>query len=268
MKKIIISIVSAAFSVVFLCTAVFAADYKIDVPDGTLTSTELQVLEDSAQQAAQETGFNIVLLVSNDVGSDKSDRGVVDYADVYYENVFGKNTDGILLLINDDTKYDYISTSGVCINYFTDRRIDNMFTYFTDYIYDGNYYGAMKEFLNQVTKNYHNGIPSNQYTVDVDAEQTQRIVTGVLVGSIAGLIFAFIFYRSVSGRYKKIKPYQRSSYIEAGKSRFTESRTQYVRSYTVSTQSSSSGGRGGGGGRSSSHHSSGGGSHGGGGHHR
>ena len=96
-------------------------------------------------KAVEETGFSICVVITDNIGSDKSDRQVVDYADVYYEDYCGMNTDGILLLINNDTKYDWISTSGNCIDMFYDA-IDPIFDNIYDYIVDGNLEKAIYRF--------------------------------------------------------------------------------------------------------------------------
>ena len=67
---------------------------------------------DSIQSASELAGFNVGVVITDNVGSDKSNKAVVRLADKYYDGFFGENTDGVLLLINNDTNYDVISTSG------------------------------------------------------------------------------------------------------------------------------------------------------------
>ena len=142
MRRILCFFASAVICAVMLCVPSFAAEkasaWVVDDANAFSGSDEKTILQ-AATEAADATGFNIVVFTSDNVGSDKSDSAVTDFADLKYESLCGMNTDGILLFINFDNKYDRISTSGVCINYFSDARIDRIFDDIWDDLVDGNY---------------------------------------------------------------------------------------------------------------------------------
>lgn len=280
MKKILSFIATVSLAASVLCAPAYADSsmYRIDDLCDKLSSSEELELQKIADQLTDYTGFNVIILISDDVGSDKSDRAVVDYADCYYDNWFGVDTDGILLLINEDTNYDIISSSGICLKYYTDSRIDQMFDYFYDYVRSGDYYTASRYFMASVEKYYNLGIPGDQYTYDEDTGTVvqdgsvfQQVFLSplVFIALVPGLLVSFVFYFGKKKSYSKIKPFDKRSYLDKNSVRYTEVMDQFVRSYTVSTNTSSSGGGShGGGSRSSSHRSSSGGHHGGGGRHR
>ena len=238
-------------------------------------------------KAVEETGFSICVVITDNIGSDKSDRQVIDYADVYYEDYCGLNTDGILLLINNDTKYDWISTSGNCIDMFYDA-IDPIFDNIYDYIVDGNLEKAIYHFSesviyysNQDYDHYsdygddYNG-PSDYWgdygssdDYDVDVSFALEGLIGVIFFSGIVIIISLVIFASViKSNYSLSKNKTASPYQLKNSLSFSQISDTYLRTYTTRTRvsSSSSGSHRSGGGRS--HRSSGGGRHGGGGRRR
>lgn len=252
------------------------------------SSSEIEELNDLFEGLSTLTGWNVAVVTTNDIGENKSDYAVTDYADVYYEEKFGRDTDGILYLINNDTKYDWISTSGECISYFTDRRIDDLFDFFWDEMVEGEYSLAMKLFAARVQYYYNAGIPYGQYTEDeyyydddgeivfmgdnfIDAaffmiaEMLPVFVSLLFIGGTIVLIV----YKCILSGYKLKSKVSAIPYIAPGTVDISTKTDVFIREYTTRTRvSSSSSGGGRSGGRSSSHRSSGGGRHGGGGRRR
>lgn len=236
---------------------------------GYLSESDKKEILLSAQTFADESGFNVVILISDNVGYDKSDRGVIDYADVYYERLCGVNTDGILLLINNDTKFDWISTSGVCINYYSDERIDHMFDWFFNDIKAGRYKEAAMHFIDSADYYYRKGKANYQFEFagrEFDPEE-------ILATFAFLLFFAFVIGLVIYAANNKKHMIQRPSnnwYVVKGSLLFSQATNTYLGTHTTRIYSPQNSGGGGshGGGHSSTHHSSGGGRHGGGGRHR
>lgn len=242
--------------------------------DDSLSEGEEDKLLDELKETVGDVNFSVCVVITDDVGSDKSDRAVTDYADVYYEEICGIDTDGILLLINNDTKYDWISTSGRCIDLFTDYRIDRLFDKFYDYLIDGDYYGAASGFI-RGTKEYA-GLGydySGEYEYDYDNGETEFSVSAeidlVYLFSVLFIaaFFAIFFVGVVVGRYNLKAQKGAKGYVLPDSLQLSLKTDDYIRTYvtrrTVSSGSSGSSHR-----RSSTHRSSGGGRHGGGGRHR
>ncbi len=267
-------------AVFFVCVCVFcvpaAAEtgsvHLLDYADVIHPDNEKQIME-KAEEVAEHTGFNIVIVAADDIGTPKTDAHVVEYADDKYEELCGINTDGILFLINCDTKYDYISTSGVCINYFSDARIDQIFDDIWDYLKEENYAQAAYSFVLRVDKYYNAGKANNQTEIlgrEVDLN-IAVILGGMFIPMVFALIVGFVVFAAFSAQYRMQKPGTRN-YILDNSIAYDRKLDEYIgtnvnRIYTPRS-SSSSGHRSGGSHRSSTHHSHSGGRHGGGGRHR
>lgn len=231
---------------------------------------EREKLITQAEEYTIKTGLNIVVAIVDDVGADKSDRGVEDYADVMYENLCGINTDGILFLVNNDTKYDRISTSGSGINYYSDYRIERMLDNIYEYLPDGDYYRAASAFISSAGSYYDLGKANNQIEVAGAEFELKDFLYMAAIAIIIAAIIGFFIKAGISGAYKLQRPIN-EIYMVKGSKLFQQATDTYVDTIVTRIYSPrSSGGSSGGGhsGHSSTHHSSGGGRHGGGGRHR
>lgn len=287
MVKRIFTVLLATVAFVCIWTVPVSAEETYVYDDADLfDSTEEQILNEELKRVSQSTGWTVVVATTVDIGSDKSDYAATDYADMYFETRYGKESDGILYLINNDTKYDRISTSGVCIEYFTDSRIEMVFDYIWDDMVDERFFSAMLDFGNRVEYYYHSGIPAGQYTTeDYYYDDGEIVFTDNTLGDFLEVVLAlfpgiliffavigfilFAIYKSILNGYKMKPSVAANPYIAPNSLNVKISSDDYVKEYTTRTRiaSSSSGGHRSSG-RSSSHRSSGGGRHGGGGRRR
>lgn len=248
--------------------------------NGYLTEKDMRDVLNRAESFAEYTSLNVVVAICDDIGPDKSDRGVVDFADLMYEDLCGIDSDGLLLLINNDTEYDYISTSGKGINYYSDYRIERMFDLFFDYIKEKDYRNAAIGFLDAAEYFYDQGMANNQTDVswkELDPYDTitflaWTFMVSLFVGIFAGLIVGCPVYFSNKKKYS-LQRAVTHSYILNNSLLFNQATDTYLGTFTRRTYSpvNSSSGRSGGSGRgsrSSTHRSSSGGRHGGGGRRR
>lgn len=231
-------------------------------PDNVIDSTDRDALLNKMKKTADNLGYNIGAAIVSNVGSDKSDRAVEKYADELYEEYFGAYTDGILLLINNDTNYDYLSTSGSCIGHFSSSRIDGLFDAITPIIVDKDYYAAITG-LCSYCSNF--GAPDNMYEeryyydYDTDADISALIIFGfiILLAPIMTFIISVGFIKSAYA----LKPQRGAKdYIWRSSLKFSEKSDAFSHDYITRTHVGSSSSGGG--------HRSGGHSHGGGGRHR
>lgn len=268
------------FAVLTLCCTIFcfcaSADTKgqafvLDRAD-VISSADEAEIEKQAVRVAEKTGFNIVVLTADDIGTPKTDAHTVEFADDTYEELCGINTDGILFLINCDTKYDYISTSGSCINYFSDARIDAVFDAIWDDLVGGNYAKAATGFVSRVEYYYNAGKANHQQEI-AGMEVDLHDLGGMMFAPIfIGLLVGTGIFAAKSAQYKMQKPGTRN-YILNNSLVFDVKTDTFVgnvvnRIYTPRSSSSGSHRSSGGSHRSSTHHSHSGGRHGGGGRHR
>lgn len=219
--------------------------------DGSLTSNEEEVINDAIKKAANEHKMNIAIMITSDIKG----KSAMSYADDYYDKLFGTNTDGILLLINNDTKKDWISTSGSAIKKYHDSDIQLMFDDITPKLQNDDFKGASLAFVDSL-KNTH----SSNYDW-ISAFGISFGISAIIV-IIIGLL--------ITSHYKLHKTISATNYVCDNKTQMHESRDDFIRQYVTKVKivNDNNGGRGGFGGGSSTHRSRSGGRHGGGGRRR
>ena len=265
---------------------------KLYDEDGLLSEDEAESLNQLIRQTSDDIDMYVAACILNGSGSNMTEYDCMVWADDRYDALFnpeaGTDTDGVLLLLNMDTHYIYISTSGFGDLYYnssSDNRIDPMVERLKTPLRNGDNSGAVSEFCSQLEYYYKKGMPDHGYMKNDDnglyyyneggtlvtseslplsyrANIPAAVAISVLIGGIAAMI-AFFAIRS---SYKFKKSLAASNYISNRETNFYQRDDMFIRTYTSKTRiSSDSGGGGGGGGHS--HSSSGGHSHGGGGGH-
>ncbi len=230
-----------------------------------LSDDEMQRTIEKAQSFSDKTGYNVGFVISDDIGS----KNEVEYGDDIYDEVFGINTDGVLFLINNDTLYDYIGTSGEAILMYDDYRLDCTLDDVYDTTVAGDYDEAFSVFINTLTGYYEAGIPdSNEgFYVDEETSTLERAINYgpfVMIGFVGFLIAGGICYGVIWSSYRFKSAPSARCYVDKNDTVYRDRSDTFIRQYTTShkidTSSSGSGRRSGG---SSVHRSRSGGSHGG-----
>lgn len=188
-----------------------------------------------------------------------------NYADDFYDyNYFGKgfNHDGILFLIDMDTREMWISTTGDCIKMYNDYRIDKILDTCYTYITKTNYYKTAESFITKSSTFANNGYPNNNSNINTNSHAS--FVEILKYSTICSLIFTVIIvivayrkHRTIKKATTAIDYFDRADYKLTNKEDLFLS-THTDRVYDPPSSSSSSGG-------SSTHFGSSGISHGGGG---
>lgn len=214
---------------------------------------EEQDLESLIDKAQKKTDLDIVIVTVN------STHGLSDmaYADDFYDyNGFGygKNYDGVLLLINMGERTTWISTCGAAIDYLNDSDIDSITDDITSELKnDNNYEGA---------KNFIKGVESNvRFTFRVFGLVFTPL--SIFVSIIIAFLVGFFYNKKIKKDYKFTGVSSTFDYKSQGHLNLTNQSDILVDTRVTTTRIQSS--SGGGGGHSSTHTSSSGRSHGGGG---
>ncbi len=238
----------------------------------------------------------VVIAGTETIRESASDSLIESMADDYYDELFnpqsGVDTDGILLLINNVTYYDYLSTSGTAQLYFTNSeandRVYDLLGELSPDLKTGDYSGAVSLFCDLAKDCWEQGIPANYYVYDYDKGQYAYEAKGELCWSdslpfgyvyswtgnflrwtFLGAIVAVICYFMIKRHYRFKTAPNPTSYVCQNKTEFRARTDAFLRQHTAKTRiNTNNGGGGGGGGGGRSHSSSGGHSHGGGGRHR
>lgn len=210
--------------------------------------------------------MDMAIITTNE--NDKSTAEI--YADDFYDyNGFGigDTYDGLLFLIDMDTRTMHISTTGEAILIYDDNRIDSMLDTAYSYISNQNYYKTAYSFINVAGTYAKAGIPASNtdYEIDSNGDYVRKkepfpfLFFSVISFAISGIFIAIA--RSKHNVVKKAT--EAKNYLIRGSMAITKSLDRFVNSHTSTIyipKTSSSGGGGG----SSTHRGSSGRSHGGG----
>ena len=230
--------------------------------DDVLTPSQENELRTAMQNCADDITCNVGVIITDDLVG----RSDYEYAKAFCETSFGTGSNSIVLLYNNDRSnmnyVDWIYTYGLATDMY-DYRIDDVF----DYMYRGfdsdggdNYYQGILYFCTYL-RNHQEVGSYNDYNDDdnyyYDDEGGYDLMTGVIVPVIFAGIVTFIVVSMTTSGYKKKKPVNAKSYMDASRTKYHRRDDIYLRETTTHVRiSSSSGGgggsRGGGGGRSRS----------------
>lgn len=266
--------------ILLLPCAALANEMVID--DANLFSSyEINDMEQIIQRIEAEYQMDILVLTTYDVPQTYSDYAIQDYADNYFEQHgygLGEDGAGLLYMIDMTNRVQWISTSGVMIDYIEDFRRENLLDAGGEYLSYGEYGRATASVLNLLERQLKEG--RLEGSLRFDAETGDRLsgiynaLTGTeaLIAAAVGLAVAAGMYASVSGKYSLKGSTYRYDRMANTNCQFTKNEEQYLRQSTnVIRHATNNGGRSGGGysggsGRGSSvHRSSSGRTHGGGG---
>lgn len=145
-----------------------------------------------------ETGLDMAIVTTNY----NSKMSVMEYADDFYDyNDFSR--DGILFLIDMDTREYYVSTTGKAMFYFDDNRIDYILDNLYSDMVDGDYKSAVLGVISDAKGYYDSGVITNKYTFDSNGKIVRKTPWLVLVGISLGV--SFIAVMILRGKNKKVK---------------------------------------------------------------
>ena len=231
-----------------------------------LTDLEEENLYNEAREFIEYTNYDIALVTI----SENNKGSAMVYADDFYDyNLFGKNEtrNGLLLLIDMDTREIYVSTTGYAIKMYDDARLgideiyyntNSVLDYGFDYVKNGEYYNAFSSMIKRLTEFYSLGYPSSNSNMEISTTGKPisiRHISYSFVGGIAAiitLIITIIFY-NISRL--KIKVTSTVSYMQ--KQNITTRNDFLVNSVVTHTlRHTDTGSSGGGSSGGSSYHSS------------
>lgn len=239
------------------------------------------------KETAKKLEMNIFIYSAGTSDKNRSDYDIEQFADGFYDEIYGENTDGVLYYMDVSGRspaYDYISTSGKAVliyqenieNIFT--RLDNYLPSSTETVTAEHIDNAVKAFLVALedystykpsSLEYYHDKSSGKYMFMKNGEfvvsEHKPMVFNIILMSVflvVGAVVALITYFIIAHNYKFKKSQNSIIYVKNENTVFRHKSDNFIRTYTTKHKietSSGGGGRSGGGG---------GGGHGGGGHHR
>lgn len=247
------------------------------------TETEL---ESQIAQKRAELGLDIVIVTRGEgsLSGETEEKTSQEYADDFYdEGGFGSGNDkdGILFLIDMESRELVLSTAGKAIRIFTDQRIETMLDHVYEGASEGDFEDSAAVFLEDVEYYGKKGIPSGQYNYDtetgkVSVHKSIRWYEALLAVGVSAFV-AGMACLNVKRRYameddpqklRNLNMAYRADCRFAYDNQNDQLVNKFVTSRVIPRSTGNSGGRSSGGrssgGRSSTHRSSSGRSHGGG----
>ena len=129
-------------------------------------------------------------------------KSAMVYADDFYDyNDFSKN--GLLFLIDMDTREYYFTTSGQAMFYFDDNRTDSVLDVLYYDMVNGNYGKVANLFIDEALNYYHSGIITSKYTFDSSGKIVRK--TPWLLLGIISFVVALIITLILKGKNKKVR---------------------------------------------------------------
>ena len=142
MKNRILIGILCCFLVISLSVTVGAADMLVIDNAGVMTDEEIVDLEYMARDLRDTYGMDVVILTVYGLEG-KTTR---EYADDYFD-YNGFSDDGMLLLIDLETRDGWLSTEGTAVEALTDYGIESLLSTVASYMQEDDYYGGFHAFL-------------------------------------------------------------------------------------------------------------------------
>lgn len=271
MKKLFALFVSLVILACLVLTASASGTTKLDDNARIIDDAREPSITQRIEKISADNNVNIAVVTStvdaiNAWGETLSEHNLsgyipyADYADEYYDYLFGRNTDGYLFLIVPDFDAEgdllYVSTSGECEDIFEYElySLGSAFRY--EYNVENNYADGIMGFFDQSEFIFA------EYKEELARKSRFPFGTYLIAALAIGFIVALIVTSVMKGKLKSVKRQTNAnSYMRQGSMEVSVAQDIFLFANVTrtprQTQSSSSGGGGG-------HTSSGGGHHGGG----
>lgn len=238
--KLFAAVLSAAVAVSLMTVTSFAYSAGIIDDAGLYTESQLQELEARQEEVANHTGWNIAVVTTNTGFGESNRMAAVDYAENYYEELFGSlNEDGILYLVDLDWRH-IVLCGEVDTEYFDQTRKDAMHDMVEELYQNYDDVGSLEALYNNLEAYY-----------DAGPYYTSSFIYGKSIFSVGafflcGLIAAIIAIVSVISSYKFKYTPSANAYLDGSKTNFYRRSDRFIREFTTKTKIESSSGGGGG----------------------
>ncbi|NLY09263.1 MAG: TPM domain-containing protein [Tissierellia bacterium] len=200
---------------------------------------EVKELEDSIREMNNDHNMDIILMTTNDAEG-KSAR---DYADDFYEGIYGIDHDGAIFSIDMDNRELRVSASGITIDYLTDGRQQEILDSVYDKASEGDFYGAANAYISSTKRFLEAGIPAGQHRVEEKSLKPIEMLVSAVVGALSGLIsFAGVkksYNKKPTGR---VFDYAQNAITTGLIASDSEVSSRVIRNVITSSSSGSSGG--------------------------
>lgn len=211
-----------------------------------LSSDEITKLETKLQTFFGSYNMEAVILTINDIGNKTSRDYALDYfrANNYG---YGNNKDGVIFMINIETRKFNIYNIGAAKNYLNTARLESLKAGITPHLSSKNYYKACEAFIDQTANYIESGLPKGDTVGFSDGKKlftnkyNQPLIfsdylmcagVAILAASLISLTTKYFIARS----YKNPKHVTPVAFPDSNSVDYNEVRDILVSSYTTKTK--------------------------------
>ncbi len=237
MKKRLFVLLTA-ICMLFSVVPAFAAEQRVFDNADLLDEYEEEDVQTWCEDMQNNFGIDLAFVTTNGLGNMTIEDFGADYF-LSYDMGMGENDDGVIFVLDMDSREGKILTSGEAINIYTDFYVDEMWENMVDYLSDGEYYNAFYSLYYDM--DYY-AAEYEKYLADPDAylseyeKETTRdtILMFAVIGLVLGLIVAAIGVSSMKKKCKNVRPYTDGrDYLKENGLRFTTDRDTFANTRTT-----------------------------------
>ena len=214
-----------------------------------LTEDERKELNDTLTQIGKRQGLDVAILTTKDTGG----KALLDYAMTMYgalEYGQGKNKDGILLVVNMETRKFWMATHGYGITAFTDAGIQYIGEEMTGDLSDGDFAAAFDTFADECDDFITQAKTGEPYDIDNEPQKPMSWIW-IPISLVAGIVLSLIVVGTMKSKLKTVRfQAAANNYVKAGSMNLTESRDIFLYNTMTKTKKEKNDSHSGGGGSS------------------
>lgn len=245
----------------------------VDDGAGLLTQQQQETLLAQLQQITQRQACSVSVVTVNSLG----DKSVQAYADDYYDQNglgVGQTYDGLILLVDMQSRQWAISTCGAAISVFDDAQLEQLSEQFLPDLGTGDYFSAFTAFADGCDAILTEASGQTAFKPDGTGMESQapsrtparKGLPGIwiIISAGIGIVVSLITVSSMKAKLRSVRPQNAAgSYMRSGSFVLTTSRDRFLYRTVTKTPRPKDNSTGSGGGGSRIHVSSSGRSHGG-----
>ncbi len=222
------------------CVPVFAAEQSVFDYAGLLSDSEIDDIESWCEAMRNDWDIDLAFLTTDDTeGMEVREYG----AQFFLENDLGvgSDQDGVIFVLDMDTREGQIVTHGLAINIYTDYYIDKMWDNMVSYLSDGDYYGAfysLYEDMDYYAGEYQKYLNDPDYVSEYEEEYGDdggisplRVILALVIGLIGG----GIWISHLKSQMNNVKPFtDGTAYLTENGYHLERDESNFARTYTTS----------------------------------
>lgn len=262
MKKRIWTVLFALILCMLSMVSAFAQDNMPRVVDNAnlLTDSEKNSLKSKLDEISNRQKADIVVLTVDSLDGKEAE----EYADDFYDQNdygFGKNKDGVLLLVSMENRDWWMSTTGYGITAITDAGREYISDKFVSYLGDGYYEKAFTTYADLCDTFFTQAKTGEPYDKGNLPKEPFDFIRNLLIALAVGVVVAFIITNVMKAKLKTVRLQSAAgNYVKENSMQINQSREFFLYSHVDRQEKPKDTGGG-----SSTHTSSSGETHGGGG---